>query len=201
MKNGFKLYPGILFEKKYYLEVFDIVNINLKERILVLAIAFFAMPIHELGHWLGYKFSGVPVIMHYNYTELLNDNLNIWGIAGGPLISLLLAFFALIMVYLNENNKDIWAYFSNIMCLTRFIPYIVLLLMSNNFAENDEGLIAKIMQIPVWLTYLIFIILFISIFFTIIYKFKENFYMHMKKYKYGYILYLILVIFTGIQII
>ncbi len=176
-------------------------RINLKERILVLAIAVCAMPIHELGHWLGYRFSGIPVIMYYNYTEPFNNTPNIWGIAGGPLISLVLALFGSIMVYSNENNKDIWAYFSITMCLTRLLPYIVLLLTPSNFAENDEGLIANFMHIPVWLVYLLFFIIFISILISITYKFKENFYIHFKKYKYGYVIYLILVIVTGIHII
>ncbi|QSQ09683.1 hypothetical protein H0A61_02062 [Koleobacter methoxysyntrophicus] len=159
------------------------------------------MPIHELGHWLGYRFNGVPAILHYNYTEPLINTQNIWGIAGGPLISLGLALFGLLMVYHNENNKDLWAYFSIIMCLTRLLPYILLLLMPRGFIENDEGLIAKSMDIPVWLVYLIFIILFISILISIKYKFKENFYINLKKYKYGYIIFLIMFIVMGIHII
>jgi len=176
-------------------------NITFKERIIIIVIAVCAIPIHELGHWLGYRLSSVPATFHYSYTEPLTNIQSIWGLAGGPIISLVLALFGVMMIHINKNNQDIWAYFSVVMCLTRLLPYLLLLLTPSNFTENDEGLIAKVLNLQASLVYIIFITLFIGIISIIVYKLEGDFYKHMKKYKYGYLLYLILLIFTGIEII
>lgn len=34
-----------------------------KEKVAIVAIAIFATPIHELGHWIGYKVNGISAVL------------------------------------------------------------------------------------------------------------------------------------------
>ena len=175
-------------------------NKNTLEKIIVIAIAIFAIPIHELGHWLGYKFNGISAVLSYNYTDPLTNPENIWGLSGGPLISLGLALLGLTMMYFNKRNKDIWAYFSVVMCLTRIVPYIFFILIPNGFQSNDEGLIAKVLGLQIGAVYITFLALFIGILSVIAYAYKGNFQDHLNKYRLGYGLYLLSIILFGVHI-
>ena len=173
---------------------------NSFEKAMVVAIAFFATPIHELGHWLGYKFNGISAVLSYSYTEPLTNPDNIWGIAGGPLISLGLALLGLILVYANKRNKDIWAYFSIVMCMTRLLPYLFFVLIQNGFLNNDEGGIAKALGLQTGVVYIAFFVLFIGMISMLIYEYKRDFHNHMIKYRWGYVVYFISIIALGVHI-
>lgn len=173
---------------------------NFREKAATLLIAIFATPIHELGHWIGYKINGITAVLHYNYTEHLTNSDNIWGIAGGPIMSLLLALICLAMMFINNRNRGIWAYFSLVMCMSRLAPYCILLFNPNSFLYNDEGVIGKALGIETWLIYSIFFALFLGIIILIMNEFKGCITEFMKKYTFGYGIYLILTIVIGIKI-
>jgi hypothetical protein len=171
------------------------------EKMIVIAIAILATPMHELGHWIGYTLDGIPAVLHYHYTEPLTDTFSLMGVSGGPLMSLVLAIFGLCMMYINRSNKSIWAYFSVIMCLTRLIPYLFLVIPPNNLSFNDEGIIAMELGLPIWVIYSIFVTLFASILFAIYSEYNGTFFQQIKIYKYGYILYVLSIIVFGIRVI
>ncbi|KOA19635.1 hypothetical protein CLHOM_17240 [Clostridium homopropionicum DSM 5847] len=52
-------------------------NKGFKEKAAIVTIALFATPIHELGHWIGFKINGISAVLHYNYTYSLTNNDNI----------------------------------------------------------------------------------------------------------------------------
>lgn len=171
-----------------------------KEKAAIVTIAILATPIHELGHWIGYKVNGISAVLHYNYTDSLANTDNIWGIAGGPIMSLSVALVCLVMMYFNKRNEEVWAYFSLIMCMTRILPYIICIFNPNTFLYNDEGLIGKALGIEIWLIYSVFSILFLGITFFIIRRLIRGIDEYLRNYKFGYILYLILTITIGIKI-
>ncbi|MGY0371970.1 hypothetical protein [Clostridium sp. JNZ J1-5] len=65
---------------------------------------------------------------------------------------------------------------------------------------NDEGVIGKALGIETWLIYSIFFALFLGIIILIMNEFKGCITEFMKKYTFGYGIYLILTIAIGIKI-
>ena len=172
------------------------ININSKSSIFIFAlITLIATPIHELGHLIGYKLSGIPARFNFIYTESISGSESLWGVLGGPLLGLLLALTGCVLVYIFKDKKYtfICIYFAITMCLTRLIPYFLIsLIIPGDFAINDEGLIAKYLNFPVWSIYIIFMILFVSIIIVlkIIQKDKFN-----KCFKYACLFYFIIMLF------
>ncbi|KOA19636.1 hypothetical protein CLHOM_17250 [Clostridium homopropionicum DSM 5847] len=115
-------------------------------------------------------------------------------------MSLSVALLCLVMMYYNKRNEEIWAYFSLIMCMTRILPYIICIFNPNTFLYNDEGLIGKALGIEIWLIYSVFSILFLGITIFIIRRLRGGIDEYLKKYKFGYVLYLILTVTIGIKI-
>ena len=63
-------------------------------------IGFFSIPIHELGHVLGYRLLGIRATMSYA-REILppGEPQRFLGVAGGPLFTQLLCCAALLLIY------------------------------------------------------------------------------------------------------
>jgi glucan phosphoethanolaminetransferase (alkaline phosphatase superfamily) len=86
-------------------------------------IGFFALPIHELGHILGYRLQGIPATMSYARESLPPGQPQTFlGVAGGPLLTLFLCCVALVLIY---RNKWLLTAFplAVIMSLDRIILY------------------------------------------------------------------------------
>jgi hypothetical protein len=63
-------------------------------------IGFFAIPIHELGHVLGYRVLGIPATMSYARESLPpGQHQRFLGVAAGPLFTQLLCGVALLLIY------------------------------------------------------------------------------------------------------
>ncbi len=63
-------------------------------------IGFFAIPIHELGHVLGYRVLGITATMSYARESLPpGQPQRFLGVAGGPLLTQLLCCAALLLIY------------------------------------------------------------------------------------------------------
>ncbi|MFZ1083927.1 MAG: hypothetical protein WAN35_03045 [Terracidiphilus sp.] len=63
-------------------------------------IGFFEIPIHELGHVLGYRLLGIPATMSYA-REILPPGQaeRFLGVSGGPLFTQLICCVALLLIY------------------------------------------------------------------------------------------------------
>jgi hypothetical protein len=86
-------------------------------------IGFFALPIHELGHILGYRLQGIPATMSYARESLPPGQPQTFlGVAGGPLLTQFLCCVALVLIY---RNKWLLTAFplAVIMSLDRIILY------------------------------------------------------------------------------
>ncbi|WP_315118614.1 hypothetical protein [uncultured Clostridium sp.] len=175
---------------------------DIKETIIAIIITIIAAPLHELGHWFGYRVDDIPAVIGFNYTEPLGDAISIYGLLGGPVMSLTLALAGVVALYITEKNKDVWAYITIIMCLTRLDTYLFSILGGvNTFYINDEGLIAKAMNLPVWMTYGIFLAAFLMIILAVVYKLRGRIREHIKKFKLAYILHFFVTIIFVIRII
>ncbi|MHC6178859.1 hypothetical protein ACYUJ6_03230 [Clostridium sp. JNZ X4-2] len=143
-------------------------NINFKfSKFICAIITLIATPIHELGHLVGYQLSGIPAKFNFIYTESINGSESLLGCLGGPVISLLLALAGCIIIYIfkNKRNAYVWMYFTITMCFTRLLPYLLLIFINNKetFAINDEGLVAKFLNVPVWGVY-VFLLLYLFVY-------------------------------------
>jgi hypothetical protein len=63
-------------------------------------IGFLAIPLHELGHVLGYRLVGIPATMSYA-REIIpaGEPLRFLGVAGGPFLTQLVCYGALLLIY------------------------------------------------------------------------------------------------------
>ncbi|GLC32625.1 hypothetical protein [Clostridium omnivorum] len=169
---------------------------SLFTKFIFLAITIIAAPIHELGHLIGWRLDGIPAKLHFNYTDAPSNSTSLLGFLGGPLISLILALAGYILVYAFKKKRTIFigVYFTITMCLTRLIPYLysIILGAKDMLPINDEGVLAKILNMPIWQTYSIFTILFVSILLLLKYIHKDIF---NKCFKYAFVFYLIVAIF------
>ncbi|QXE17639.1 hypothetical protein [Clostridium sp. 001] len=180
------------------------VNIDIDSKLsklIFLMITIVATPIHEFGHLIGYKLSGIPAKFTFSYTETQNGLENLWGCLGGPAINLILAVIGCIIVYILKNRKKVYigVYFAITMCLTRLIAYLLFIIINpdNMFAINDEGLIAKFLNVPIWQVYVFFIAAFIFVLVILRSIKKDYFY---KCFKYAFVFYFFIDILFTIRI-
>lgn len=181
------------------------VNINIDSKtskLIFIVITIIATPIHELGHLLGYWLSGISAKYGFIYTESINGSESLWAVLGGPLIGLLLALVGCIIVYNFKEKKNIFIciYFTITMCLTRLLPYLLYTVIDpiGAFPINDEGLIAKFLNVPIWQVYSFSLIAFISILLFLKLIDRDSFY---KCLKYAFLFYFIIAVMSGIKII
>lgn len=169
---------------------------SLATKFIFMTITIIAAPIHELGHLIGWRLDGIPAILHFNYTDAPSNSTSLLGILGGPLICLILALTGCILVHIFKKKRAIFigVYFTITMCLTRLIPYLYSIIFGakDMLPINDEGLLAKLLNMPIWQTYSIFAILFVSILLLLKYIHKDIF---NKCFKYAFVFYLIVSIF------
>lgn len=105
------------------------------------------------------------------------------------------------MVYIFKNRKKVYigVYFAITMCLTRLIAYLLFIIINpdNMFAINDEGLIAKFLNVQIWQVYVFFIAAFIFVLVILRSIKKEYFY---KCFKYAFVFYFFIDILFTIRI-
>ncbi|AGY74609.1 hypothetical protein [Clostridium autoethanogenum] len=180
------------------------VNMDIDSRLsklVFLAITLIATPIHEFGHFIGFELSGIPAKFVFSYTEPKNGLENLWGCLGGPAINLILAVIGCIIVYIFRNREKVYIgmYFAITMCLTRLIAYLLFIIINpyNMFPINDEGLIAKFLNVPIWQVYGFFIAVFILLLLILRSIKKDYFY---KCFKYAFAFYFFIDILFAIRI-
>lgn len=85
------------------------------------------------------------------------------------------------------------------MCFTRLIPYLLIILINLKGMAliNDEGLISKFLNVPIWQVYRFFLIVFISILLFLKLIQKDYFY---KSFKYAFLFYFIVIVLFEIKI-
>ena len=138
--------------------------------ILFIAVAYFSYLFHEFGHWVIGEALGNEMTYSLNYVwpkggHYLNKSHNLYVSIGGPLFTILLAIFSLLVI---EIFSTIYVYpilfFQFVM---RFFA-----LVFGGFAEQDEARISIILGIG---TYTVGIIVLLILFLLILrasYKFK-----------------------------
>jgi hypothetical protein len=77
-------------------------------KLIFIMITLIATPIHELGHLMGYQFSGIPAKYSFISVESINGSESLWANLGGPGLGLLLALLGLITVYIFKYGKYIY---------------------------------------------------------------------------------------------
>ncbi len=110
----------------------DNINENefLKNKRLILYIAvssligFISIPIHEFGHVIGNFVTNIPTGMSYAREYTLNGQAeSISGILGGPVLTVVLSYIGLLMIY--RKRYLVFAYpFTIIMCVDRIYVYL-----------------------------------------------------------------------------
>jgi hypothetical protein len=144
-------------------------------------IGFFSIPIHELGHVLGYRLLGIPATMSYA-REILppGQPQRFLGVAGGPLFTQLLCCVGLILIY---RKKYLVAAFplAVIMSLDRIILYGIHwrgLLVQHRAPGMDETKMATLLGLNPLFWYaaltLFFVLAWVLIFFSLRYGMLRN---------------------------
>lgn len=174
--------------------------------IIMIIICIFATPAHEFGHFLGSVLSGAKVTrITFNGVQTVNGASSLISASGGPILSIILALFGLVILYRSNRYKNIWGSFSFIMCLTRLNSYFVILIIGffirnkNLFSLQDEGFMANFLNLPLWSFYITFIVLFIVIIFLMVNNLRKNNINFIKVLGYSFLCYsLIMYIEVGI---
>lgn len=102
----------------------------------------FTWCIHEFAHWGTYKLFGFDAFMSFNKagvrgSELPNTTQQLLGTAAGPLITILQAMIAYLILMRKGWNKYLYPFV--------FIPFYMRLLagIMNVISPNDEGFISQ----------------------------------------------------------
>lgn len=122
---------------------------------ITIVISFFFIPIHEFGHVIAGRLSGIPMSMSYARDYTLNGQAkNVFEQLGGPVFTVVLAFIGIILIY--KRKLLLFAYpFSILMCMDRILVYWsgcfanvnYFLQYKGLFLDSDEGLAAQMLKI------------------------------------------------------
>jgi hypothetical protein len=138
-------------------------------------IGFFSIPIHELGHVLGYRLLGIPATMSYA-REILPPGQpeRFLGVAGGPLFTQLICCAALLLIYCRKWLVVAFP-LAVIMSLDRIILYGIdwrRLLVQHRVPGMDETKMATLLGLNPFFWYAAFTLFFILAWILILYSLR-----------------------------
>jgi glucan phosphoethanolaminetransferase (alkaline phosphatase superfamily) len=134
-------------------------------------LSFIARPIHEFGHWVVYKFYNIDVYFTLNQVVPKDiSNFKLLGEAGGPLINMFLILVGFWIIG-RTRLKELGAALIVTNSLSRLVPYLIIAL-TNSWKNNDEGIVALVLNLNPYTFYIIFGCVFIL---SIIICFRSNF--------------------------
>lgn len=115
---------------------------------IVVFLSLISIPLHELGHYIVYKFANIPV--HITFQSVrpitsISGPVAILGLAGGPAVSLIAAIACLLMATQRPGFFWITAAFTN--ATLRLFPCAMDLLhaIQGKMPFSDEGEIAMML--------------------------------------------------------
>jgi hypothetical protein len=134
--------PKVNIEKRYFVYLFFIV--------------FLSTLLHEWGHAITAIILGGKIVS-YQLVRVIADPVtgnNPLFLLGGPLVTLLICYFATYQFFKDRNNADLWlaTIFAN------FSPLVILLYIFSWM--QDELVAAYILKIPPVLFFFIYLIIF-----------------------------------------
>jgi hypothetical protein len=100
-----------------------------------------ANPLHEVGHWLGFRVSGIPAAISLDHTYFTS----VWapsfpGALGGPLMSVVAAWTGIALLYYSPPLHPLGAALALFMPMTRLVPYAIFAANPRfPMMYNDEG--------------------------------------------------------------
>jgi hypothetical protein len=135
-------------------------------------IGFLAIPLHELGHVIGYRLVGIPATMSYA-REIIpaGQSPRFLGVAGGPLLTQVVCYGALLLIY-----RRTWlscAYpLAVVTSLDRAVLYATqwrqLLVLHRVSPGMDETRMATLLGVNRFVAYIVFSLLFIVAWFLLV---------------------------------
>jgi len=116
-------------------------TLSIKYILLIFVAVMFTWIFHEFGHWLSYKLMGFEPYLSLNKVgirgnDLPNTTQYLWATAAGPIITLLQAIVAYLILTQKGWNKYVYP-FVLIPFYMRFLAGIM-----NIISPNDEGVIS-----------------------------------------------------------
>jgi len=135
--------PKVSIEKRYFVYLFFII--------------FLSILLHEWGHVITAIILGRKIVSYQLVrvtVDSATDN-NLLFLLGGPLVTLLICYFATYQFFKDRNNADMWlaTIFAN------FSPLVILLYTLSSWTQ-DELVAAHILKIPPVLFFLAYLIIF-----------------------------------------
>jgi hypothetical protein len=118
--------------------------------LVCVAVCVLATPIHEVGHWLGFRLSGIPAAISFNHTYFTDR----WapsfpGAFGGPLMSIVAAWLGVLLA--RRGPAPLGAALALFMPMTRLVGYALFALIPKfPIAYNDEGVMALLSGTGPW---------------------------------------------------
>lgn len=128
-------------------------------------VGFLAIPLHELGHVIGYRLLGVAATMSYARDVLPpGEAQRFLGVAGGPCLTTLVCFGAIVLVYRRKWLPAAYAV-AVIASLDRIILYGMqwrqLLVLHRVSPGMDESRMAALLGVSPFFWYVVFAFAFV----------------------------------------
>lgn len=149
-----------------------------KGREIFIIVLVLSIPLlHELGHLIGYLIDGVPATIKYGF--IVSENVTFLGVLGGPLFNILLSLICIILICLDNKRRNIWATIGLASSVSRllncgFIFIIGIFLNPIVLQNNDEGQLALLINSPIYMQYILFLVIYFCLTLLIIKLIKNN---------------------------
>ncbi|MBW3566624.1 MAG: hypothetical protein KY410_01475 [Proteobacteria bacterium] len=120
---------------------------------VLLFFAAFAMPLHEMGHWLwGTLVDGKTQVLHFTRVTNADGTTfgTLGGIAAGPLASALMALLGIVLLWFSGSRQLqlAGATLALVVSYQRLTIYFISLF--KGMAANDEGIVARQLGLHDW---------------------------------------------------
>jgi hypothetical protein len=115
-------------------------------------VAFVGNPLHEAGHWIGFRISNIPSSISFDHTYFTK----FWapsfaGALGGPLMSVLLSWVGIFVLYRVPRLRPMGAALAAFMPMTRLSAYVIFATHPQYpMSYNDEGVMGADTGMSPW---------------------------------------------------
>ena len=124
--------------------------------------AIVAIPIHELGHFVGYRRAGIPARIGFEHTILpAGESFNLLGTAFGVFSTYVVSYIGIVLIY-RKRWLPLSYSLAVILSLVRVAVYIQFWIYYHSLAGLDESLMATFTGLNPLFWYAVSIMLFVT---------------------------------------
>jgi hypothetical protein len=127
-----------------------------------ISVALVAIPVHELGHFVGYRLTGVAARIAFEHTTLpAGESFNLLGTAGGVFSTYVVSYIGIVLIY-RKKWLPLSYPLAAILSFVRVATYVSYWIQYHTLAGMDESLLATLTGSNPYLWYAVSTSLFIT---------------------------------------